>query len=460
VLPDIPAYKQAWQLSSRPPSSLDDTLARAERLISPRIGLIHRLVESASAPDEPPLFHCAATLAATEVWAGHAPLAGAGAGSSFDRQRARLAAICEAAERYAGSLLGRRSMLVRGSFAALRDMAVDPRSLPLGSEREYARPDCPVAPFHEDLELDWVWASSLTRDRPILVPAGCTFLPHLPARPQERLQVGTSSGLACAATLEEALLGGLLEVIERDAFLICWLNRFPLSRVNLDQWGSARVGMMLDSYRKLNIMPLVKQVMTDHGIPVLIAMLINRSGRGPAFALGACASLDPHIAVEKAMIEAEQARRWLVWMEDHESLPKLPAERSPESVQTRLDHAAFYADSEALGSIDMLISDDGPATDLTDQLKGDTPLDNLKTIVARLAGLDLEVLAVDLTSRDLAQVGLHVVRVIVPGLQPLYFGSRMRYLGSTRLYQVPQRLGFSEGPTTEDSLSPMPHPFL
>ena len=38
--------------------------------------------------------------------------------------------------------------------------------------------------------------------------------------------------MACGATLEEAILSGLLELVERDAFLIAWYNRLSLPLVD------------------------------------------------------------------------------------------------------------------------------------------------------------------------------------------------------------------------------------
>ena len=43
--------------------------------------------------------------------------------------------------------------------------------------------------------------------------------------------------------------------------------------------------------------------------------------------------------------------------------------------------------------------------------------------------------------RDL---GLHVVKVLIPGLQPLHAGYRYAALGGERLYQVPRLMGLAQ----------------
>jgi ribosomal protein S12 methylthiotransferase accessory factor len=74
----------------------------------------------------------------------------------------------------------------------------------------------------------------------------------------------------------------------------------------------------------------------------------------------------------------------------------------------------------------------------------------------RRAGLD--VIACDLTTPDVAELGLSVVRVVVPGLHPLFMGHSNRVLGGTRLYAVPSRLGL-RGLAPGQADNPYPHPF-
>jgi ribosomal protein S12 methylthiotransferase accessory factor len=82
----------------------------------------------------------------------------------------------------------------------------------------------------------------------------------------------------------------------------------------------------------------------------------------------------------------------------------------------------------------------------------------LKDTVAAVAARGLEPIAFDLTTPDVRQLGLHVARVVVAGLHPLFMGHRNRALGGTRLYRVPQLLGY-EGIEPGERDNPYPHPF-
>jgi ribosomal protein S12 methylthiotransferase accessory factor len=50
-----------------------------------------------------------------------------------------------------------------------------------------------------------------------------------------------------------------------------------------------------------------------------------------------------------------------------------------------------------------------------------------------------------------------VVRAVVPGLQPLTFHYRARFLGSPRLYEAPARMGYPV--RAEAELNAWPQPF-
>ena len=76
-----------------------------------------------------------------------------------------------------------------------------------------------------------------------------------------------------------------------------------------------------------------------------------------------------------------------------------------------------------------------------------------------LAKRDYEVIVINCTHPFLEELGLHAVKVLVPGLQPLHAGYRFRVLGGERLYQLPRRLGLADRPMTAGDINPWPHPF-
>ncbi|HPG23510.1 MAG TPA: hypothetical protein PLH75_12045, partial [Amaricoccus sp.] len=84
---------------------------------------------------------------------------------------------------------------------------------------------------------------------------------------------------------------------------------------------------------------------------------------------------------------------------------------------------------------------------------------DLRITLDILRDAGLRIAALDLTVPDVEAAGLRVARAVMPDLQPLDADYRHRFLGGTRLYEVPVRLGYRERPPRLDELNPYPHPF-
>jgi ribosomal protein S12 methylthiotransferase accessory factor len=95
--------------------------------------------------------------------------------------------------------------------------------------------------------------------------------------------------------------------------------------------------------------------------------------------------------------------------------------------------------------------------ELANRSNGD-PLDDLRHAVSLVGDAGYEVIVVNLTTVDAEDLGLHVLRVLIPGAQPLDASYKHRFLGGRRLYEVPERIGLP-GAQSIDELNPWPHPY-
>jgi ribosomal protein S12 methylthiotransferase accessory factor len=82
----------------------------------------------------------------------------------------------------------------------------------------------------------------------------------------------------------------------------------------------------------------------------------------------------------------------------------------------------------------------------------------LAVLTRSLAEVAPDVLAVDVTPPDVAGLGVSVVRGLVPGFVPLWFGANGARLGGTRLLEMPSRIGLRSRPALLDELNLDPHP--
>ena len=185
-------------------------------------------------------------------------------------------------------------LLIEATYAAVASDARDPRLFCLS----------PEAAFDPSRVIDWTWGYSLTESKAVLVPANLVFLPYV-ADPQGKyIAWNDSNGLASGNNFEEAILHGLLEVVERDAVMIDEYN--GLSRNNLSLEGlSADVRGFLELLAVRGYSCSFKCAMTDLPIPVVSAFLRHAEDPADCCAAFGC-HLDPQLAFSRALTEAVQ----------------------------------------------------------------------------------------------------------------------------------------------------------
>jgi ribosomal protein S12 methylthiotransferase accessory factor len=408
-------------------------------------------------PDDPRLFHAATETADCEPLFGRRSL-GQNGGCGLTREIAWASAIGEAIERYAAAAYD-ESALISATYRDLRGHGIDavpPESIPLYSQRQYETPGFPYLPFHEDTRLKWTWGTSLVSGRRLLVPACLVFIPF---QEDARIADAVSTGLACDISTDGAALSGLYEVIERDAIMIMWLGELPAPRIETEALNS--VGPIFDEiFRPSGLEFWLSDISSDLALPVVFALAIDRENAGLALTVGAAAGLTFERAALKALVEAAQGRVWLKYEYEAGRLATILARHE---VATFHDHVRWFGHREQLSHVDFLLGSK-TTTQATrssvagEEGDGDSHEDQLGRSVTHLAQLGLDVIMVDLTPPDIKALGFEVVKILVPGLVDLNAHHLLPFKGNTRLYTVPERLGYRRA-LSEDELNDVPHPF-
>ncbi|GAA2685729.1 MULTISPECIES: TOMM precursor leader peptide-binding protein [Actinosynnema] len=384
----------------------------------------------------------------------------AGFGRTGDYAHAERVALCEAVERHAGLRPRRVTTTLEASFAELGpDRALDPTRLGL--------PDLPsphITPYHPDTRTRWVHGWSYTRARPIAVPEHVAYWGPSTG---PRFVDETSNGCGTGNSLTEAVLHGLFEVAERDAFLTAWYGRTPLPSLRSDDELTAHVA---DRLEQLGYRLELYDATNDLGVPSVLSLarravdrpdqpglpdLPDQPGQPdqpnlPCAFYAAGAGLDPDAAVRAAAAEVVMdveagAKRYRTDPGDYDPERLRRMLRDPRLVRTMDDHVNVNGLPEALGRHAFLVP--GPERDLA---VPDVPTGDLDALlehwVRRWEALGLEVIAVDQSDPVVRErLGLFSAKVIVPGSAPMTFGELNR-----RTTGLP-RLRLS-GP-------PLPHPF-
>ncbi len=349
-----PAPPQPLQLTSRPKfgamqrsADTAETYARCRHHVSPITGAVSQLsrvpslgslhVYSAGANKSRPY----------DLWQGtRATLRSHNAGKGTDDLQARVSGLCESLERYSGLFQGdepRRS----ARYVDFDGDAVHPRDLLLFSDRQYAErdqwnPTCPQhldvpEPFDHQQMIDWSPVWSLTESRFKYVPTAYAYF---------GLTVDfctpDSNGNAAGSSLEDAVIQGFMELVERDAVAIWWYNRLPRPALDFDHPYLDEVRAFYGAHhREIWLLDLT----TDLQIPTCVALSRRIDKPAEDIIMGFGAHFDPQVAALRALTEMNQMLTAVLSLDYTGTLPqrialgdRLVAARDPR--QPALSRAA------------------------------------------------------------------------------------------------------------------------
>jgi bacteriocin biosynthesis cyclodehydratase domain-containing protein len=417
-------------------------------LVDPVTGVVGELRRDTRCPEPLHAYLSGRNRAMAErsITALRAGLRSCSGGKGANEIEAKAGALCEAVERYCATRDG-DELAVRDSYRGLGDRAVHPDACQLFHERQFAdrahwNEVC--APFHrvpepfdERAVIDWTPVWSLLRREQKLLPTAMLYFNPDPGRRPVSVRAD-SNGNAAGASLEDAILQGFFELVERDAVALWWYNRTRQPAVSLDSFNDPWVAGLHAVYRRLNRQLWVLDVTSDLGIPAMVAVSRRKDKLSEDIMFGFGAHFDPHIALRRALTELGQ----LLW-------PVVDARADGTGYAVKDPHLVSWWTSATVRNQRYLLPDPEQAPRTADDY-GYTPCQHLDLArmcaTARSAGLD--VLVLDQTRPD---IRMPVVKVVVPGLR--HFWPRF---APGRLYDVPVRLGRLTEPTAYQNLNPIP----
>lgn len=429
------------------------TIEIARRHLIGRLGLIREVREILGASGDAAVFSASCVTAKTSGWLGTDIVGQSGAvGLTWEEACAK--AIGECVERYCCASYDWND-LVRASKEDLGSAAIGMDEFQMYAPTQYTDPRFPLAPWDPSRRVHWTLGRSLHTGATCYVPSALVYIPYRLRNPDDKLDLvglSVSSGQACHTHITRALLSGIYEVVERDAFMIRWLRQLPPVRIDL-LTSPAVASIYNRHFRASHVAFDVFDITVDIAIPTVLALATGRSKRGPIVTVGAAAALTEDRAIVKALQESFQG---MVWARD--LLIRQP-DWAPgcnySNVRTFDDHVRFYCEPDTQRFLDFIVSTPHlrPAAR---SIEFDSAEDELARALAIIAKANLDVVAVDTTSPEIAAIGFHCPKVFIPGTVPLTSVHALQALGSDRLHSVPTRLGFH---VDDLPFNPVPHPF-
>lgn len=331
-----------------------------------------------------------------------------GGGRSDDPRIAWRKAEAEAWERKGWATLGR---VVEGRQRDIEG-AVGPHRIVAYTPAQYASPGFPLRRFSPRATYLWSPATNVATGRRLHLPAECVHARvALPARFAARACADTStSGGAAWTDAEGALCRATLELVERDAFVRSWLARHP-TRQLLPETAPAAARRRVAALEALGHRVALAWL-TAEPVPV-IAVFLQHALR-PFTAITAAADFDAEAALGSALDEAEARAAHAA------AFPAAPIARAAQ-VRSIEDLIRYYQTSRFYRRADFFA---GAAP--SERFRATGACRDWSAVQRWLARRELDLIAVDITppgaALDHGRVPLHVMRAVVPGLLPIWFG--------------------------------------
>jgi oxazoline/thiazoline synthase len=373
-------------------------------------------------------------------------LSGSSYGKGSTAEQGEASALMEAIERYSGIFQGDEIRLTRRFTEFPPGDAIAPNDVMLFSDAQFQRAQSPggdpeegpaiPAPFDRSAEIEWSPVWSLRDQRFKYFPTGLLYFFY--KGPGANQAAADSNGCAAGNSLEEAIVQGFLELVERDSYSAWWYNRVQRPAVDLSQLDDSYVRELLTQLAETGHRVWVLDITNDLGVPSFVAISHWIEDSHEHVEFGSGSHFDARIAVLRALTELNQFLS-IGLMTRQNGGASRAASSDDGSMLLRLEEHPYLTPSGEPAVRPDFGSKFG-RLDKREQVMACVE-------IAKRQGLDFLVL--DQTRPD---IETSVARVIVPGLRHFY-----RRFAPGRLYDVPIKLGWRDRPTLETELNPL-HP--
>jgi len=298
----------------------------------------------------------------------------------------------------------------------------------------------------EESKYTWVKCNDVQTNKSYLIPAQLVYVPYKYRSEEFTLQASNSSGAACGMSLEDAIYRGICELIERDSFLISYLNKLDCNRIDLDSIKDKQIQDMLRRITRYNLE--VHLIITTKDVPVfsICAIVLDRTGIGPAVSVGLRAGFDKKEVIIGSLEEALMTRSWTRDDYTKNQKQKFPSIGDIRKIE---DRAYYWFSTKMIKNLDFwLKSGNFISLDLNPGKHSDHN-DNFKKLLEIFKKKKIECYFVMITSKMFNKYPVYVVKTIAPTLLSMYLDERYPNIYNTRLKK------YGKLP-----INSIPHPFL
>lgn len=267
---------------------------------------------------------------------------------------------------------------------------------------------------------------------------------------EPQIQPIISTGAATGRTREEALLGGIYECIERDAFSIYWLRKITPQRLSLD-WADKKdedkISSISDRYGLEYYFLYLK---TDFPVHTVLCVVLDRSGVGPAVVVDASTGTDISNCIRKSFLGAIGQREY-----SRQNRTKFPEESLDERKLTIVNRTFWWYTPDKIKHLDFILN--GPWLDTLPKYEHNSKEEELNSVVNSFRNKGYKIYCANILPRELArEINEKVFFIKIPQLMPMHLNEWEKTMVGERLLKLPESLGLSGN---QGSINNVPHPF-
>ena len=321
------------------------------------------------------------------------------AGKGATVEQARASAMMEGFERYSAEKqdIDQEKISISAYNEIKNESVLNPNDLLLPKSFENQN--------IEMQKLEWIEAEEIISESPILVPANAVFHPYIPNREIKPCAMamfkGNTNGLASGNVIEEAVLHGIFEVVERDAWSIFELTKRNKKQIDLDTIENDTVSELVEKFTEQGIKIKLMDITADLKIPTIVASADDTVLKDAALlTLGVGTHLNPEIAAIRALSEVAQSRATQIHGTREDTVRADFMRKAGYENMKRTNKDYFVEEDEKINLSDI-------ENKITGSIKKDIEV-SIEEV--QKAGLD-KVIYYDLTREE---IGVNVARVIIP----------------------------------------------
>jgi ribosomal protein S12 methylthiotransferase accessory factor len=435
---------------------MKNVLKKTKSLISKYTGIVTFIEAIDKQLSDPDVFVVASQTANIQNYGYEFDVSsnGSGAGLTFDN--AFNAALGEAIERYGLSIyepefniISSYNDLIKKNKSTINPKVFQPYNYNKNKQLPYSE-------FNNDLPINWVKVQNLTKLNEELIPASIINIPYRPKVEGENvISFAVSTGAACSTSLKDAIIKGIFELIERDAFMIVWRNQLKIPRVHLNH-DSKLFKLFQDVFDRPGLKYEIFYTTLDLGIPSFFGMLTDNRDDNFGRVVGGAAHSNPEVAFLKTLLELVQGLKWKDYKKEklQNGFEVINNFENINSFEKRMELYSFNKETDVafnfLKDVDTI-----NFCDILPVFEDDI----YNELIAVLSKKGMDVLAVDITPHEATECGLFVSKVIIPGIEIMEGDFNYPFLYSNRWREVPKDLGLKKEYTSFENINPFPHPY-